>query len=102
MPKLNYKIIGRTTTKVGEHLIDCVAVEWTHDDGPVTDTVLLPTSHPPIHPSMGEMKFEAVPDGQRDVIHDQINVPSGTPDSIVMQACEEKRARLAANLGVDP
>ncbi len=110
--KLNYKIVGRTTRMAAPvdrpgvllpaTMIDTVAIEWRHDDGPIKDTVFLPTSHPRIHPSMPELTYEEFTVASREVIKDSIDVPHGTPDSIVAMACEEKRARLAANLGVSP
>lgn len=96
MPKLNYKIVKRERPEGQVHTdFEAVHVEWTHADGPVKDTKLVPKTHPP------EIKYEEVPDGERKVIHDQLNVKPGTPDSIVMQMCEEKRAALAKALGVE-
>lgn len=49
-----------------------------------------------------EIGILSVPDGRREVLVDQINVPEGTPTSIVMQMLEEKRKDLAKRLGVEP
>jgi len=96
--KLTYRLTGqRDTQTAGASLVDIVAVEWRHADGPIQHTKLVPVSHPP------DVRYETVPDGEPvAIIHDSISVPHGAPDSIVMQMCEEKRAALAANLGVSP
>lgn len=105
--KLNYKIMGRRTKQVvadnsGRIVsLDDVDIEWTHEDGPVDDFALLPTNHPPIHTSMPPMEYTKTKVGSRDVIKDQITVPHETPNSIVAMMCEEKRQRLALNLGVE-
>lgn len=109
---LSYKIIGRRV----QGPIDLVDVEWYWSEGPVTDyhdvptTILrqLETTHKKqngdeevrLHYER-EVTLETRKAGTRSVIRDQINVPPGTPDSIVMQILEEKRPRLAANLGVE-
>ena len=95
MAKLNYKIIGRRPAE-GSLPHDLVDVEWRHADGPITTTKFVPVTHPP------EIRYEEVTDQVLDFVPDQVSVPSGTPDSIVMQILEEKRARLADNLGVKP
>ena len=94
--KLTYRILGRRQIDGDAHGLDYVDVEWTHEDGPVKMTALIPVTHPP------DVQYEERVVGYRDVIPDTVTVRPGTPDSIVMQICEEKRARLAANLGVQP
>lgn len=94
--KLNYKIVGRRQIEGDKEGLDFVDVEWTHAEGPVKSTILKPMTHPP------QVEYAEVEVEPRAVIPDQIAVKAGTPDSIVMQICEEKRARLAANLGVQP
>jgi hypothetical protein len=79
-----------------------VDFEWTHADGPVTDHILLPTTHPPIHPSMTEIQFAKVEDGKRTVIKDQVNVPVGAHNDVVEAILIAKRQALAANLGIEP
>lgn len=97
MPKLNYKIVGREVPSGQTHTdIENVFVEWTHADGPIQDTKIVPKTHPP------EIEYETVSDGERHVVHDTITVPRGTEDSVIMQKCIEKRAKLAAALGVEP
>jgi len=104
MPKLNYKILGRRP--LGEIVvsqdgarkvaIEAVSVEWTHEDGPIADTAMLPTTHPPT------IQYAETKVGERAVILDQINVPAGTPDSVVAMILEEKRTALATCLRVEP
>lgn len=94
--KLNYRIVGRRQIEGDKENLDYVDVEWTHADGPVQDTILAPVTHPP------HIEYAEKDGGTRAIIHDQITVKPGTPDSIVAMICEEKRARLAANLGVQP
>ena len=106
MAKLNYRIVGRKSVIVPalssvygsslEQSLDVVAIEWTHEDGPVPEYALLPHGHPP------DITYVKTKVGERAVIHDEVRVKSGMPDSIVMQLCEEKRAVLAANLEVEP
>lgn len=105
--KLNYKIVGRRSLNVvdgdGHYIsMDMVDIEWTHADGPIKDTHLIPINHPPIFPDSPALQYKKMVSGTRDVVKDQINVKHGTPDSIVMQICEEKRHRLALNLEVEP
>ena len=94
--KLNYTVVRRETVKLAFGLMDRVHVEWRHADGPIRDYVTIPRTHPP------DIQYERVVSGEREVIYDQIDVSPGTPDSIVAMQCEEKRTRLAANLGVEP
>lgn len=94
--KLNYKIVGRRQSEGDAEPIELVDVEWRHDSGPITDYKMVPISHPP------NIEYERQVDGTRDVILDCVSVRRGTPDSIVMQILEEKRAALAASLGVEP
>ncbi len=123
--KLSYTILGRRTEVVsGQPLdsmamavpdveIDIVEVEWRHSDGPIQDTVLLPTlrhtekkwkdengdEQIDLLPVRG---FEVTPSGVRSVIKDSVRVKKSTPDSVVMQILEEKRAAIAKSLGVEP
>lgn len=94
--KLNYKIKGRRQLEGDKEELDYVDVEWRHADGPIKTFALIPVTHPP------DVKYEKRVVDELDVIHDQVIVRPGTPDSIVMQICEEKRNRLAATLGVQP
>lgn len=94
--KLNYKIVGRRQIEGDKENLDYVDVEWTHEDGPVQNTILAPVTHPP------NIQYIEKADAPRLVVHDTVTVRPGTPDSIVAMICEEKRARLAANLGVQP
>jgi hypothetical protein len=99
MAKLNYKIVGRKKAEgAGAAAMphDIASIEWRHADGPITTVKTIPITHPP------EIEYKDVPDQVLDVIHDEVSVPQGAPDSIVMQICEEKRAKLAQTLGVDP
>ena len=96
MAKLSYKIIGRRQIEGDKEGLDYVDVEWTHADGPVRNTIMKPVTHPP------DIQYEEVEIEPRAVIPDTITVKPGTPDSIVAMICEEKRKRLADNLGVEP
>ena len=75
-------------------------VEWTHAAGPVTDTVLIPTTHPP------EIEYEEREAGKRAVIKDQVTVDASIPEDmqlrIVAAELEKKRSRLAECLGIEP
>ena len=96
--QLKYTIIGRRT----QAQIDCVDVEWTRvDGGDFVDTYECPTTI--IHmDDVGEgvlvprrdVLIEKKVAGKRKILKDQINVLSGTPDSVVMQILEEKRERI--------
>lgn len=100
---LNYKIIRRRTQASDEFDMDYIDVEWTASSGPVQDTVLLPMNHPPIAGmNMPPIEYKEVAAGERAIIHDQLTVKKGTPQSTVMQMLEEKRQRLAENLGIKP
>jgi hypothetical protein len=55
-----------------------------------------------LHPSDPNLSTITVPDGQREIIHDQMNVIASTPDSMVMQLLEERRPHLAKALGIKP
>lgn len=96
MSKLNYKIVRRETVSTAFGPVDRVHVEWRHADGPVKDYVTVPVSHPPA------IRYETVVSGEREYIADQVDVAPGTPESIIAMKCEEKRAALAASLGVEP
>jgi hypothetical protein len=101
--KLNYKIIGRRRLENDQFDMEYVDVEWTHTGGDFIDTIDLPTNHPSIHPSMpSEIVYHTQRASPRKVVKDQVTVRPGTPDSVIMQMLEEKRAALAANLGVEP
>lgn len=113
--KLNYTIVGKRTQEAHaqkdgagnpqgdagtvEPLI-CYDIEWSHDDGPVTDHHFIPVTHPP------EIKYEKREAGQRNVIKDQVNVDAKLPEDmqlrIVAAELERKRPRLAEALGVAP
>jgi hypothetical protein len=101
---LTYKIIGRRSLspvkKSDTEFIEMEAVDvlWTSTDGPVIDKVTVPIT---FSYKTKEITYEEqeVPE-RRDAIKDQINVPAGTPDSIVMQILEEKKPRLAKALGI--
>ncbi len=122
---LNYKIVGKreetvpgapsdpTVVAIPDAEIDVYDVEWRHDDGPVTDTVLLPVldyfqkkwkdEHGDEQIDFIPARREVVtPSGVRSVIMDTIRVKKGSAMSVVVQILEEKRPRLAANLGVKP
>ena len=84
------KMVGKRRSVVGDKLdMDYIDVEFRVDP-PFKDTKLMPKTHPP------EIKYETVPDGERSVVMDQVVVPRGTPDSIVMQMIEEKRKSFSA------
>jgi hypothetical protein len=108
--KLNYKILGRrplgeiVVSQDGARkvVIEAVSVEWRHDDGPISDTVMMPTNHPPIRPEDPPIQYAETKAGERTVILDQINVPTGTPDSVVAMILEEKRTALATCLRIEP
>jgi hypothetical protein len=116
--KLNYKILGRrlidtsmaaigkNAASMGVHdafaPLEAVDVEWTHTDGPFPQHKLMMERR--VDPATGELvdipvkiNLPAIP-----VIKDQINVRVNSPDSLVMQMCEEKRERLAFSLGIEP
>lgn len=95
--KLNYKIVGRERPEGQTHTnIEHVFVQWRHADGPIQDTKIVPVSHPP------DIKYETVSAGEREIVEDCISVPVGTPDSTVAMMCDEKRAKLAKALGIEP
>ena len=114
MANLIYKILGRRTidsssapsgTGVSGPLdpIDAVDVEWTQASGePFPDHKLMVERR--VNPKTLELEDITVKVDLpgRPVIRDQINVRRTSPDSLVMQTCEEKRPRLAACLGVEP
>lgn len=108
--KLNYKILGRrplgeiAVSQDGARKValEAVDVEWTHTDGPIADMVLMPQNHPPIRPQDPPIRYAETKVGERAMIIDQINVPAGTPDSVVMMILEEKRLSLAVCLRVEP
>ena len=99
MAKLNFKIVGKEEVSGDGGAHDHWNVEWTHSDGPVPDYEWQITSY---DPSTGKPKWSEVVARHREVVGDLVSVPRGTPISIVMQICEEKRDRLAANLRVEP
>lgn len=108
--RLEAKIIRRRP--VGE--IDCVDVEWSngqeiidYHDIPTTTISHEELEHVDIHGNksirlkrVSNITTERKACGSRKIIKDQINVPCGTPDSIVMQIIEEKRPRLMEQLGL--
>jgi hypothetical protein len=94
--KLNYEITGRQLVEGSLFPTECVSVEWRHASGPVVDYADIPVTHPP------NVRYERREVGRREVVHDNLYVPPGTNQSIVMQMLEEKRGRLAAALGVEP
>lgn len=94
--KLNYKIVGRMKLEGSMFDVEYVQVEWRHADGPIPDYEIRPLTHPP------DIKYETVQVGEREFISGTVGVKPGTPDSIVMQMLEERRAALAATLGVEP
>lgn len=116
--KLSYKIdpkprvidtdgaatIGKNAAAMGAEFapLEAYRVEWTHAAGPFPQHKLIVERV--YDEETGEMKdvpkkvdMKPVP-----VIVDQINVRVGTPVSLVMQICEEKRERLAQCLGIEP
>jgi len=102
MAKLNYKIVGRRPQEGFLPPQELVDVEWTHTDGPFKDTLMLPVSHPPVHPSMGPVQYKEFAAEPRAVIKDQITVPEGMPDEDVEVLLVAKRKRLAEAIGVEP
>lgn len=114
MANLIYKIIGRrpidsSSAPSGPGVIgpldpiDAVDVEWTQANGePFPDhKLMIETVVSPVTLELEKREIKVALPG-RPVIKDQINVKKGSPDSLVMQVCEDKRYRLAANLGVEP
>lgn len=95
--KLNYKL-GKRHKSESQFGVEIVDVEWTHADGPIEDTHTVPVS---FDYRTNKITYEEEVSGTRDVILDQVYVKEGTPDSIVMQHLEEKRVRLAENLGIE-
>lgn len=100
--KLNWKILGRRTVLLSgqgglpNEEIEYIDVEWTHADGPVSDFEMRPVTHPP------NIEYAWTKVGERKTIPDQINVKPGTPASVIAMTLEERRERLAKNLGVEP
>lgn len=123
--KLNYRIVGKrdqvvsgksadpTVAPMDDAEIDIYDVEWRHADGPVRDTVDVPTlsyfekiwtdengdEQIDLLPVRG---FETRSSGQRSVIKDTVRVKKGAPEAVVIAILEEKRPKIAANLGIDP
>lgn len=55
-----------------------------------------------VHSQRPELSILTIPDGERPFIGDQLNVPEGTPTSMILLMLEEKRPALARALGVEP
>ena len=82
--------------------LDHIDVEWTHENGFKPDTILAPVHK--FHPETGVTRtFEEMEVGEpREVVKDQVSVKVGTADSVIAMMLDEKRARLAQALGVEP
>lgn len=88
---LKYTINSRDTTSAADGTaLDVVHVTWSCVGG-FQHLKNVPITHPP------KIVYEVQEADTVDTITDMVSVKIGTPDSIVMQILEEKKAAIAAN-----
>ncbi len=76
--------------------LDYIDVEWTHVDGFLPESVMIPVTHPP------HIRYEKKELPARKVVADMVGVMPSITDSTVSMMLDEKRTRLAQALGVKP
>lgn len=111
---LQYRIVSRKTIDTHHAIsgpgvsgplapLDAVSVVWTQANGELfpNHKLMVETRMNPETLELEKVEVKVDLPGRKE-IWDTINITKDSPDSLVLQICEDKRLKLAATLGVEP